>query len=73
MAQAAKITIERNLSGDSVFAHVEIPPSGWHSENTVPCRMTADALRTEVIQSVKNARNGLGITIEQARARHPRL
>ncbi|MDR3262667.1 MAG: hypothetical protein LBT78_12675 [Tannerella sp.] len=93
MAQAAGITIERNSSGDPVFAHidlrkyghvlsdfftsqgieVEMPPSGRPSENTVPCRMTADELRAEVIQSVKDARNGLGITVEQARARHPRL
>jgi hypothetical protein len=37
-----------------------------------PCRMTTDELKTEVRQSVEDARNGLGITLEQARVRHPR-
>ena len=38
-----------------------------------PCLMTIDELRTELRQSVEDARNGLYITIEQARKRHPRL
>ena len=38
-----------------------------------PCRMSIDELKTELRQSIEDARNGLYITIEQARARHPRL
>ena len=42
-------------------------------EKTVmPCRMTVDELRAEVLQSVKDAQNGLGISIEQVRSKHPR-
>jgi hypothetical protein len=39
----------------------------------LPCRMTIDELKAEVRQSVEDAGNGLGITLEQARMRHPRL
>lgn len=38
-----------------------------------PCSMTIDELKNEVRQSVKDAQNGLHITLEQARNRHPRL
>ncbi|MDR1783271.1 MAG: hypothetical protein LBR13_03320 [Dysgonamonadaceae bacterium] len=34
---------------------------------------TLAELKAELRQSVKDASNGLGITLEQARARHPRL
>jgi hypothetical protein len=34
---------------------------------------TLAELKAELRQSVKDADNGLGITLEQARARHPRL
>ena len=40
---------------------------------TFPCSMTIDELKAEVMQSVEDAQNGLGITIEQARNRHPRI
>jgi len=38
-----------------------------------PCRMTIDELKTELYQSIEDAKNGLYITIEQARQRHLRL
>ena len=38
-----------------------------------PCQMTIDELKTEVQQSVEDAKNGSYITLEQARTRHPRL
>ena len=39
----------------------------------MPCCMAIDELKTELQQSVEDANNGLGITIKQARKRHPIL
>ena len=39
----------------------------------LPCQMSIEELRADVCQSVEDARNGLGITLKQARMRHPRL
>jgi hypothetical protein len=47
------------------------PSLEWRPNVVQPCRMTVDELKTEVQQSVEDAANGLGITIEQARKRHP--
>ena len=38
----------------------------------LPCCMTIDELKSEVMQSVEDAKNSSYITLEQARARHPR-
>ncbi|MDR2556233.1 MAG: hypothetical protein LBC49_00795 [Bacteroidales bacterium] len=44
-----------------------------HNYSTMPCRMTESELNAEIRQSIKDADNGLGITISEARSRHPRL
>jgi hypothetical protein len=38
-----------------------------------PCQMTVNELRTEVMASVEDAHKGLGISVDAARARHPRI
>jgi hypothetical protein len=47
------------------------PSLEWRPNVIQPCHMTVDELKAEVRQSVEDAGNGLGITIEQARRRHP--
>lgn len=39
----------------------------------LPGQVTIAELKTELRQSLEDSRNGLGITLEQARARRPRL
>jgi hypothetical protein len=41
-------------------------------EDDLPCRMMVEELRAEVQESAKDAEKGLGITVEEARAMHPR-
>jgi hypothetical protein len=49
-------------------------PEGVSFVEALPsCSMTLDELKIELCQSVEDAQNGLYITIEQARSRHPRL
>jgi hypothetical protein len=38
-----------------------------------PCQMTVSELRNEVMTSLEDASNGLGVSVEVARARHPRV
>jgi hypothetical protein len=45
----------------------------YPENDDLPCRMTVEELREEVRESVKDAEKGLGITVEQARAIHPRI
>jgi hypothetical protein len=54
-------------------AIVAEPVATYPAKVTVsrPCHITVDELKAEVLQSVEDAGNGLGITIEQARKRHP--
>jgi hypothetical protein len=44
-----------------------------HPEWELPCQMTVAELRAEAEQSVLDAQNGWGISIEEARALHPRI
>lgn len=38
-----------------------------------PCKMTVEELRNEVVESIEDVRKGLGVSIENARAKHPRM
>ncbi|MDR3328905.1 MAG: hypothetical protein LBS63_02195 [Prevotellaceae bacterium] len=44
-----------------------------HPEWELPCRMTVAELRAEVEQSVLDVQNGLVVSMEEMRARHPRI
>jgi len=46
------------------------PATLLHS--VLPCCMSIDELKFEVQQSIEDAQNGLGITLEQAKSRHLR-
>lgn len=66
--------MQNNMYKTAESATIDFEPDVAYSDSLLvpPCLMTIDDLKTELRQSVKDARNGLYITIEQARKRHPR-
>jgi hypothetical protein len=60
-------------SADSAFFNEFVGKMGWFFTETVksPCQMSENELRYEVLESVKDARTGLGISLAQARKKHP--
>ena len=57
---------------DSTFFNEFVGKMGWVANETTgePCQMTEMELRSEIMQSIKDAENGLGITLAEARKRH---
>ena len=57
---------------DLNFFNDFIGKMGWvaYEKNDYPCQMTEIEMRYEVMQSLKDAACGLGITINEARTRH---
>ena len=57
---------------DLVFFNTFIGKMGWLANESYyePCKMTEVEMRLEVMQSVKDAEKGLGITLADARKRH---
>ena len=56
---------------DLIFFNQLIGKMGWIANEAIaePCRMTEAELRREVMQSVEDAENGLGVTLAEARKR----
>jgi len=57
---------------DSDFFNEFVRKMGWvaNEKTKEPCQMTETEMRYEVMQSVKDAEKGLGITLAEARKRH---
>ena len=57
---------------DSAFFNEFVRKMGWVINGKIkePCQMTEMEMRSEVMQSVKDAEKGLGITLAEARKRH---
>ena len=57
---------------DSAFFNEFVGKMGWTANEKIkePCQMTEIEMRYEVMQSVRDAEKGLGITLADARKRH---
>jgi len=57
---------------DLAFFDEFVKKMGWVANEKIqePCQMTEIEMRYEVMQSVKDAEKGLGITLSEARKRH---
>jgi len=57
---------------DLAFFNEFVGKMGWTANEKIqePCQMTEIEMRYEVMQSIKDAEKGLGITLAEARKRH---
>ena len=57
---------------DLAFFNEFVEKMGWIANEKInnPCQMTETEMRYEVMQSIKDAEGGFGITLAEARKRH---